>query len=109
MFALGTDRHSAAAESDADVEGRPIRRQMRIDLETSAARSNTGEPQHERVPEATHRRDVQATRRRTGQVLEIDTRGSPQCVERWGKVACPAKSDAWIAGDSELPWAVRGS
>ena len=86
---LGADRHAAPAEAHAHLEASPLRRQVRVDLEPSGARPDAGKPEHERLPQAAHRRDVQTERRRSRQVVEIDSGRDVERLEGVRVVARP--------------------
>ena len=93
-----------------ELERVPLRRQPRIDEQCVAARPDAREAEGERLPDAAHRRQVETAGGGAGQVVEVDPSGDPQRVERLGgNRPARARSAAWMAGESELPWAVRGS
>ena len=79
-------------------------------VERVAGRPDPGEAVHERLPHAAEGRQVQTTRGRVREVVEVDagreTQRTDGLVERGPR---GRRATAWIAGDSELPCAVRGS
>ena len=94
---------------DGDLEPGPGGREVRIDEERVAGGTDPSEALCEGLPGTAHRGEMETARGRP-----VRSSRSSRAVRRSRATASSirparAKSAAWIPGESELPWAVRGS
>ena len=87
----------------------PAAREARIDPKGIAGRTQAGEAERERLPDAAHRREVQPAGGRLGDVVEVDPGGEAKRVARLIEAAGAGEQRSVDSGRQELAWAVRGS
>ena len=100
---------AVTAEPEPEGERLPGVRQARIDVERTRPGAQPEEPVGEGLPDSAHGGQVQAAGGGAGEVVEVEPGREPEQLERSSGWPARAKSAAWMAGDSELPCAVRGS
>ena len=98
-----------AVEHQVEGERRPLARQLRVDVQQVAPGTEPAEPVGQRLPEPAHRGEVKTAGGGAGEIVEVEPGGHAKRHEC--PIGSPARASraAWIAGDSELPCAVRGS
>ena len=109
---IETDTQPASKERTGtpQLERRPRSGQDRVHMEHGPAWAEPHEPEGESLPRAAHGGEMQAL----GRWYPSGHRGPCGRRDAVASTALShsptlASSEAWVAGDSELPWAVRGS
>ena len=105
----GPHPDAVTAEAEPELEGLPGARQARVDVEQPAPGAKTEEAVRERLPHTAHGGEVEAAGGGAGEVVEVEPGGEAEQLEGRSGWRARAKSAAWMAGESELPCAVRGS
>ena len=106
---LHTDPDFAVTESHPQLECRPRSGRTGSTWSNPARGRSPANPKGKGLPEASHGGEMQARRSGTGQIIEVHTGGETQRIHRLVAFPRPGEQGACVAGDSELPWAVRGS
>src|SRR5687767_8486857 len=78
---LEPNAHARTAEVQPKRQSVPDTGELRVDLEHRSLRSQTGESVCQRLPEAAHRRQVNASGGCSGEVGAVDVRGEAEGFE----------------------------
>jgi hypothetical protein len=88
---FGTDAEGQTFEAEAEAEGTPVLGKARVDGEHSLAGPHTEESEGQGLPHPSHGGQVQALRRRSGAVVEVEAGSHSEHLER----------TFWLAGTSQ--------
>lgn len=110
LVAVDGDAHCVAAHLYRQSKRCPAGWHVRVQRDTVCGQLQSRETESQRLPQAPHRGEMQSTRGGSCDVVEVEASDEPQ---EFHSLIRPAEASEQprmeLPGESELPWAVRGS